>query len=552
MVGLCTGVGCTTTTPLAGKPSQLELTAAEDRHAAALAHYSIAVSLSATDGIVAALPEYKAAYELDPGNLPVGFLLAEYYRAHHDTTNAIAILNIASTANPNSADPWLGKGLTYRSAEDTTNAIAAFRQALKIEPTHNGAVRALTETYLVLDDTNNVVNLLNQSYRQRSTDPTYWTVLGDLHGLVLHEKPSLASRFSVAQSRQCYETALNLAPKNPDILARVGDAYFAANDYKPAAETFAKLLELRPGIPNLRERLAAVYLKLDQKDKAIALYKELIRREPLQFEFYNILGELHEDTGKFDDAENYFEQSLKLNPNQSDIYLAICELQRRQKHFADATKTLAAWKKRFPLDWRVPYFQAFIHAGNNDYAKAVLAYADAETLASEAPQAVQLKSDFYFSYGAACERAGDLAKAATLFRKVIALAPKFAGAYNYLGYMWAEKGTNLTESLELIQKAVALEPDNGAFLDSRGWALHQLGRDTEALPDLRRATELFEKETKREKEDRQDDAVVYDHLAAVALKLGKTADAIAAWKRALELDPANKEIAAKLAGAQKK
>jgi len=551
VVGLCAGIGCATTGPQAGKPDQLALTPAEDRHAAALAHYATAVSLATTKGISAALPEFKLARELDPGNLAVAFLLAEYYRSQQDTTNAIAVLDTAIAANPNSAEPLVAKGLTYRVAYDATNAITAFRQALKVEPTHAGALRALTESYLIMDDTNNVVSLLNESFRQHSTDALYWTMLGDLSGIALQQKPSLAGRLKPTQAKQCYERALELAPKNPDILLRVGDAYLNANEFKAAAETFAKLLDLRPNLPQLRERLAAVYLKLDQKEKAIALYKDLIKHEPLRFEFYNALGELYEDVGKLDDALNFFEQSLKLNPDQSDIYVAICEVQRRLKRSADATKTLAAWKKRFPVDWRVSYIQAFIHSGNKDYTKAVAAYADAETLAREAPQEVKLNAQFYFSYAAACERAGDLDKATALFRKVITADSKFANAYNYLGYMWADKGTNLTEAVELIQKAVTLEPDNGAFLDSLGWAFHKLGRDAEALPQLRRAVELLEKDTKRDQEDKQDDAVVYDHLADVLIKLNKRADAIAVWKRAIKLDPGNKDIAAKLAAAQK-
>ena len=550
MVVLCAGIGCATPPPPAVKSNSLELTAAEDRYAAALAHYATAVSIASTEDLATAVPEFRQVYELDHGNLSVAFLLSEYYRSRSDLTNAIAILDAAIAANPKSSEPLVAKGLAYRSVDNATNAIAAFRQALKIEPSSPGAVRALTETYLVQNDTNNLVNLLDQASRQNSTNAAYWMLLGDLHNLILHQKPSLANRLNSSQTRQCYERASALAPKDPDILLRVGDAYLSANEFKAAAETYAKLLELRPNLPALRERLAAVYLKTNQKEKAVALYKELIKREPLRFEFYNILGELYEDNGKLEDALNFFEQSMELNPDQSDIYVGICELQRRLKRPADAIKTIAAWKKRFPVDWRVPYFQAFIYTGNKNYSEAVTAYADAETLAHEAPQEVKLNAQFYFSYGATCERAGNLDKATTLFRKVIEIDPKFANAYNYLGYMWVEKGTNLTEALELIQKAVALEPDSGAFLDSLGWVFHKIGRDADALPQLRRAVELLEKDTKRDEEERQDDAVVYDHLADVLLKLNKRAEAIAVWKRAVKIDPGNKDIAAKLAGAQ--
>ena len=546
-VVLCAGIGCATTTPPAGQLHPLELTAAENQHAAALAHYATAVSVAATEGMTAALPEYLQAHVLDPANLSLSFFLAEHYRVNHDMTNAVAVLETAIAANPKSAEPWVAKGLTYRSAEDAAQAIAAFKQALKLDPGHPGAVRALVETYLVLDETNNVVSLFDQSFRQHSTDPTYWSMLGDLAGLAIRQKSALTDRLPPTQIRQCYERALALAPKNPDILVRVADAYLSANEFKAAADTYAKLLELRPNLPQFRERLAAVYLKIDQKDKATALYKELIKLEPLRFDFYNVLGELHETAGKFADAINFFQQSLKLNPDQSDIYLAICELQRQLKRPTDATATLAVWKKRYPIDWRVPYFSALIQAGTKNFTNAIAGYADAEMLAREAPTEVKLNAQFYFSYGATCERAGDLDKAATLFRKVIALDAKSANAYNYLGYMWVDNNTNLTEALTLIQQAVALEPDNGAFRDSLGWAFHKLGRDSEAVPELRRAVFLLDKESDREPEDRQEDAVVYDHLADVLLVLNHPAEAVVQWQRALKIDPTNKSIAAKLA-----
>ena len=62
------------------------------------------------------------------------------------------------------------------------------------------------------------------------------------------------------------------------------------------------------------------------------------------------------------------------------------------------------------------------------------------------------------------------------FRHVITLDPKHAEAYNYVGYMYAERGQNLDEAVTLIGKALALEPDNGYFIDSLGWAYYQQGR----------------------------------------------------------------------------
>jgi Flp pilus assembly protein TadD len=87
----------------------------------------------------------------------------------------------------------------------------------------------------------------------------------------------------------------------------------------------------------------------------------------------------------------------------------------------------------------------------------------------------------------------------------------------------------------LIQKAVKLDPDNGAYIDSLGWALFKLGRNEEAVVQLRHAVELL-----------KDEADVYGHLADVLLKLGKPDEALTALRRANELEPDNKEISEKL------
>jgi Flp pilus assembly protein TadD len=87
----------------------------------------------------------------------------------------------------------------------------------------------------------------------------------------------------------------------------------------------------------------------------------------------------------------------------------------------------------------------------------------------------------------------------------------------------------------LIQKAVKLDPGNGAYIDSLGWVLFKLGRNEEALVQLRHAVDLI-----------KDDATLCGHLADVLLKVGKTEEALSVLRHASELEPGNKEISDKL------
>ena len=112
------------------------------------------------------------------------------------------------------------------------------------------------------------------------------------------------------------------------------------------------------------------------------------------------------------------------------------------------------------------------------------------------------------------------------FERVIAIDPKHAEAYNYVGYMYAERGQNLDEAISLIGKALSLEPDNGYFIDSLGWAYYQQGKYPDALRELKRAVD-------RAKED----PVIFEHLGDAYAKNGLEEDALAAWEKSLSLDP---------------
>jgi pentatricopeptide repeat protein len=95
--------------------------------------------------------------------------------------------------------------------------------------------------------------------------------------------------------------------------------------------------------------------------------------------------------------------------------------------------------------------------------------------------------------------------------------------------MYAERGQNLPEAVELIQKALELDPENGYFIDSLGWAYYQQGKYAEALRELQRAAERA-----------KDDPEIFDHLADAYVKNGKVEEAIAAWEKAVSVDKDNR------------
>lgn len=98
----------------------------------------------------------------------------------------------------------------------------------------------------------------------------------------------------------------------------------------------------------------------------------------------------------------------------------------------------------------------------------------------------------------------------------------------------ADKGINLDESLNLIEKALKFEPENGYYIDSLGWVYFRLGRFDDALRELKRAVALSK------------DPVIYEHLGDIYYELGMKEEARDQWEKSLQLDPKNETLKKKV------
>ena len=152
-------------------------------------------------------------------------------------------------------------------------------------------------------------------------------------------------------------------------------------------------------------------------------------------------------------------------------------------------------------------------------------YAEAAGLLKDAVARFPDSPGVLFQYGAMLERQSLHAEAEKVFRQVLARNPEHGPTLMYLGYTLVERGGRLDEAVALLKRAVALDPYNGAYLDSLGWAYLKANQLDLAEPNLRTAAAQLPR-----------DSVVQDHWGDLLAKRGKHADAVEAWRRALAGD----------------
>jgi Flp pilus assembly protein TadD len=129
--------------------------------------------------------------------------------------------------------------------------------------------------------------------------------------------------------------------------------------------------------------------------------------------------------------------------------------------------------------------------------------------AQEALESLPGDPDLRFARAAALERLGRVEEADPIFRELVEEDPGNAAAANYLGYSLADRGLQLDEALKLISRAVALDPENPAYLDSLGWVHYRLGDLEQAEYWLRRAVGFG-----------GNDGTILSHLGEVLLERG--------------------------------
>jgi tetratricopeptide (TPR) repeat protein len=132
----------------------------------------------------------------------------------------------------------------------------------------------------------------------------------------------------------------------------------------------------------------------------------------------------------------------------------------------------------------------------------------------------------YYMRAVALERSGHWPDAQRDLSKALQLKPDEPEILNYLGYSWVNRGERVKEGMALIEKAVAAQPEEGAYVDSLGWAFYRTGDYSHAVETLERAVSLD-----------AGDAEINDHLGDAYWRVGRQDEARFQWRAVLTLKP---------------
>ncbi|HZW96011.1 MAG TPA: tetratricopeptide repeat protein [Candidatus Eremiobacteraceae bacterium] len=464
--------------------------------------------------------ELKTAVKLDPDSEEAVTTLALLYTDEGDTAHALQVLSAVPDAG-RSAKLYAALGATYEQRKDYKSAIDAYKHAIQLDRDNLDAIRGLAENllndgqidaaldqYRVIADANpedaQTYLRISEIYRRQGK---YEDALDSLKKAQAMVPDALEVPYNIAvvyQAQGRYDEAAKILQdllkktEKPDnsysqsdrnnrgiFIERLGMVYRDQENYPAAVEAFRKMIPL--GDENARtgyQDVIDTYREAKQWPEATAAAKEALQKLPNDRELRMVLDAQLADTGDPEKPLADVRSLLKGTPEDRDVYLRLAIMNQRLKRWSDAEEALNK----------------------------------AEQLSTKPED----KEYVYFLRGSTYEREKNYDEAEVEFKKVLAVNPQSAATLNYLGYMNADRGVQLEESLNYIKAAVSLEPTNGAYLDSLGWAYFKLGKYDLAEESLNKASLHM-----------GSDPTVQDHLGDLYQKTGRLKLAAAHWERAV-------------------
>ena len=480
-------------------------------------YYTTGNYLAAMGDDSSAVAQYRKALTFDNSSREIRIALARAYAGLGRFEEAAIT---AESARPRDPDVLSLLSDLYLRMKNPTRRHAVLEEWSRIDSTDLQLWQVLSASCRAVGDSTGQARALSQ-LAKLTPDPAVFEQLGLLH--MEQGQPDLAETWF----RQAL--AVDSGQRATRVMLGLAQVFAERSQADSARVYYRRAVELNYYNTDLRKRYFYYLLQTaDGRPEALEQGYLILKLSGSEPDVLYRVGMLEYDAGKPDSAEVHLTQWVSQYGGDGVAYFLLGRI-RLEK--ADSVTAEAQFLQSLAVADTLPepYLSlAFLYNRWGQRDSALALYDRALTRLPDQP-------DLLFGKGATLEQMGKFDPAVEVFQHLIELKPDHAAALNYLGYMWADKGVHLNDALKLIERAVALQPDNGAYLDSHAWALYRLGRLKEAEEILRRALQLIDT-----------DAVVFEHYGDVLADLGRLQEAREHWQRALSLDPDNTSLQDKL------
>lgn len=296
--------------------------------------------------------------------------------------------------------------------------------------------------------------------------------------------------------------------------------FLAETDLQQARTAMVELAGKHPEDADLQFSLALFNREIGLRAEAFAILTGLVERNRRAADAHFQLGVMAEEDNHPDSALMHY-RAVRKGSNLLSATARLAAILTKQGRLNDARFYLHRLRVDKP-DQAVALYQmeAELLVADKNFHEARRVLSDG---LKEHPNNI----DLLYTRSLASEKLRNIASVESDLRAILQRDANNSAALNALGYTLANHTDRYAEARELIERALAISPNDPAIIDSLGWVLYREGRHDEATSRLRQAMALLP------------DPEIAAHLGEVLWVSGQRDEAKAVWRKALGSAPDN-------------
>ncbi|MGB9178637.1 MAG: tetratricopeptide repeat protein [Pyrinomonadaceae bacterium] len=460
------------------------------------AHWGLARAYEGLERYLEVIDELRITIKLDAKNLDARVKLGNYYLSPEKKSadliaEADRLANEVLTKDPNHIEGHILKGNVLLLQEQFERALFELNRAVELNPQRVETYLSFARFYLNAKDAGKA----EETFRRALNINDNSSLAHREYGKFL----ALSNRLDEAETQ--FRRAVEVDPKDRDALFILASFYLVHQQIAKAEVAYKALAALEPDNPEGRATLADFYSTIGRQDETIKIYQEIAAHWPDYTRAHYRLAEVMLMRGDAAGAQAQVDEVLKKNSHDMEALLLRGRLLTQTGRSKESVEDFKAVLKQQPNHRAGLYYmaEAQFRLGQVEQARAFAG--DLERYYPDYLPAKLMQAQISLGAG---DSKNALRVANDLLERLSKAAP--------------DRETSPQMLAELRSKALV----------ARGSAELQLGDAAAARQDFQAA-----------QQSAPGDATNYINLAAVALKEGKTDEAISVYEQALSIDSTN-------------